>query len=203
MVICSLTKGGGLKSLLMKVKDESKNTGLKFNIQKTKILAFSPIISWEIEGEKVFSLFSNRFYFLGFPNHCRWWQQPRNEKTLAPWKKTYEQHRQHIKKQRHHFTNKGPYSQNYGFSSSHVQMWVLNHKEGWEPRMDAFKLWCWRRLLRVPWTARRSKQSIWKEINSEYSQEGLKLNLKLQYFWPPDAKSRLTGKDSGKDWKQT
>ena len=80
----------------------------------------------------------------------------------------------------------------------------LNHKEGWAPKIDAFKLWCWRRLLRVLWTARRSNLSILKEINSAYSQEGLKLNLKLQYFWPPDAKSQLTGRDSGagKDWKQ-
>ena len=70
-----------------------------------------------------------------------------------------------------------------------------------EQRIDAFELWCWRRLLRVPWTARRSKQSILKEINPEYSFEGLMLKPKLQYVWPPDAKSQLIRKDpdGGKD----
>ena len=71
-------------------------------------------------------------------------------------------------------------------------------------RIDAFELWCWRKLLRVPWTARRSNQSILKEISPEYSLEGLMLKLKLQYFWPPDVKNWLTGKnpDAGKDWRQ-
>ena len=68
----------------------------------------------------------------------------------------------------------------YGFSSSHVWMWELDHEEGWVP--NAFELWCWRRHLRVLWTARRSHQSILKEINPEYSLEGLMLKLKLQYF---------------------
>ena len=90
--------------------------------------------------------------------------------------------RQHIKKQRHHFANKGPSSQGYGFSISHVHMWELDPKEGWAPKNDAFELWCWRRLLRVLWTARRSNQSNLKEINPEYSLEGLMLKLKLQYF---------------------
>ena len=70
-------------------------------------------------------------------------------------------------------------SQNYGFSSGHVWMWELDHKEGWAPKADAFELWCWRRVLRVPWTA-RSNQSILKEISPEYSLEGLMLKLKLQ-----------------------
>ena len=90
--------------------------------------------------------------------------------------------REHAKKQRHHFSNKGPYSQSYGFSSSHVWMWWLDHKEGWGLKNWYFELWCWRRLLRVPWTARRSNQSILKEINPEYSLEGLMLKPKLQYF---------------------
>ena len=68
------------------------------------------------------------------------------------------------------------------FSSSHIWMWELDHKEGWALKNDAFELWCWRRLLRVPWTARKSNQSILKEINPEYSLEGLLLKLKLQYF---------------------
>ena len=81
-----------------------------------------------------------------------------------------------------HFANKGLYGQSYGFSSSHVWMWELDHKEAEHWRIDAFKLWCWKRLLRVPWTARRSNQSILKEMNPEYSLEGLMLKLKLQYF---------------------
>ena len=86
-----------------------------------------------------------------------------------------------LKKQRHYFDNKGPSSQSYGFSSSHVWMWELDHKaECW--RIDAFALCCWRRLLRVPWTARRSNQSILKEISPGCSLEGLMLKLKLQYF---------------------
>ena len=100
---------------------------------------------------------------------------------LAPWKKRSDQPRQHIKKQRHHCAYKGPYSQGYGFSSRHVQeSWILEKAEC--QGIDAFELWCWRRLLRVPWTIRRSNQSILKEINPEYSLEGLMLKLKLQYF---------------------
>ena len=101
---------------------------------------------------------------------------------LAPWKKTYNQPRQHIKKQRHYFVNKGPFSQSYSFSSSHVRIWELDYKEAENQRIDAFELWCWRRLLRVPWTTKRSNQSILKEISPEYSLESLMLKLKLQYF---------------------
>ena len=101
------------------------------------------------------------------------------KRTLAPWKKSYDQPRQHIKKQRHYFADKGLYSQSYGFSSIHVWMWELDHKEG---GVDASKLWCLRRLLRVPWTSRRSNQSIVKGISPEYSLEGLMLKLELQYF---------------------
>ena len=73
-------------------------------------------------------------------------------------------------------------SQSYGFSNSHVWMWELDYKESWGWRIDAFELWCWKKLLRVPWAARRSNQSILKEISTEYSLEGLMLKLKLQYF---------------------
>ena len=82
----------------------------------------------------------------------------------------YDQPRKHIKKQRHYFTNKGPSCQSFGFSSSHVWMWELDYKENAE-EIDAFELWCWKRLVRVPWTARRSNQSILKEISPEYSLE--------------------------------
>ena len=101
---------------------------------------------------------------------------------VSPWKKSWDKPRQLIKKQRHHFANKGLSSQSYGFPSSHVCMWELDRKEGWRWRTDAFKLCCWRRLLRVLWTARRPNQSILKEINPAYSLEGLMLKVKLQSF---------------------
>ena len=78
--------------------------------------------------------------------------------------------------------NKGPSSQGYGFSCGHVWMWELDCEESWVPKNWCFELWCWRRLLRVPWTARRSNQSILKEISAEYSLERLMLKLKLQCF---------------------
>ena len=84
---------------------------------------------------------------------------------LTPWKESYDQPRQHIKKQRHYFANKGPFSQGYGFSSSQVWMWSWAIKKAEHRRIDAFELWCWRKLLRVSWTARRSNQSILKEIS--------------------------------------
>ena len=99
---------------------------------------------------------------------------------LAPWKKSYDKPRQHIKKQRHHFANKGPYGQSYGFSSSHVWMWELDHKEGWVPKNWCFHTVVLEKTLENPWTARKSNQSILKEINPEYSLEGLM--LKYPYF---------------------
>ena len=121
-------------------------------------------------------------YFFGLQNHCRWCTQPWNKKTIAPWKKNYDQPREHIKKQRHSFANKGPCSQSYDFYSSMYgcESWTIKKAECW--RIDAFELWYWRRLLGVPWTARGSNQSILKEINPEYSLEGLILKLILQYF---------------------
>ena len=96
---------------------------------------------------------------------------------------SYDQHRHHIiKKQRHYFANKGPSSQDCGFSSSHVWMWDWTINKVGHQRIDAFELWCWRRLLRVPWTVRRSIQSILQKISPEYSLERLMLKLKLQYF---------------------
>ena len=90
--------------------------------------------------------------------------------------------RQHIIKQRHHFANKDPYSQSYGFSSNHVQgeSWTRKKAEHWGT--DVFKLWCWKRLLRVLWTAMSSNLSVLKKINPGYTSEGLMLKLKLQYF---------------------
>ena len=87
-----------------------------------------------------------------------------------------------ILKNRHYFSNKGSSSQSSGFSRSYLWMWELNSKVNWALKNWCFELWCWRRLLRIPWTARRSNQSILKEISPEYSLEGLLLKLKLQYF---------------------
>ena len=100
---------------------------------------------------------------------------------LMPWKKSYDQPRQYIKKQRHYFANKGPSSQSYDFPvvMYGCESWTIKKAECL--RIDAFELWCWRGLLRVPWTARRPNQSILKEIGPEYSLEGLMLKLKLQY----------------------
>ena len=108
-----------------------------------------------------------------------------------------------IKKQRHYSADKFLSSQSYGFSSSHVWMWKLDYKESWVLKnRDTFELWCWRRLLRVPWAGRRSNQSILKEISPEYSLEGLM--LKLQYFdhlmWRTDSleKTLMLGKTEGR-----
>ena len=100
----------------------------------------------------------------------------------TPWKESYDQPRQHIRKQRHYFVNKGPSSQGYGFSAVMYgcESWTIKKAEC--RRIDAFRMWCWRRLLRVRWTARKSNQSILKEISPGCSLEGLILKLKLQYF---------------------
>ena len=103
-------------------------------------------------------------------------------KDACSLEESYDQPRQHIIKQRHYLANKGLSSQSYGFSRSHVWMWEFDHKETWELKNLCFLTLVWRRLLRVPWTARRSDQSILKEIGPENSLEGLILKLKLQYF---------------------
>ena len=162
----------GLKRLLMKVKEESEKVGLKLNIQKTKIKAFGSISSWQIDGETVetataFILGGSKITADGDCSH--------EIKKLAPWKKSYDESRQHIKKQRHYFAKKGPSSQSYGFSSSHI--WTIKKVEC--RRIDAFELWYWRRLLTVPWTTRRPNQSTLKEISPEYSLERLMLKLEF------------------------
>ena len=104
-------------------------------------------------------------------------------KRLTPWKKSYDQPRQYIQKHRYYLANKVLSSQGYGFSSGHVWMWELDCEESWALKNWCFwTVGCWRRLLRVPWTARRSNQSILKEISPGCSLEGLMLKLKLQYF---------------------
>ena len=161
----------------MEVKEESEKAGLKLNIQKIKIMAFIPITSWQIDGETMETV--RDFILGGLPNHCRWWLQPWNLKTLAPWKKSYDQ--LSVLKSRDitlptnvHLVKAMVFPVvMYGCES-----WTVNKAECW--RIDAFELYCWRRLSRIPWTARRSNQSILKETDPEFSLEGLL--LKCQYF---------------------
>ena len=101
---------------------------------------------------------------------------------LAPWKKSYDQPRQRIKKQRHHFTKKGPSSQSYGFSSSHVWMWELDHKESWAPKNWCFWTVVLEKTLESPLDCKEIHPVYPKEISPEYSLEGLMLTLKLKYF---------------------
>ena len=108
-----------LKSFLVKVKEESEKVGLKLNIQKTKIMSSGPITSWQIDGETMETV---RDFILGGASKSLQMVTAAMKSLLAPWKKSYDQPRQHIKKQRHYFANKGPSSQGYGFSSSHVWM---------------------------------------------------------------------------------
>ena len=108
-----------LKSLLIKVKEENEKAGLKLNIQKAKIMASGPITSWQIDGENVDTM--SDFIYLDSKINAHG-DCSHEIKTLAPWKNSYDKPRQCIKKQRDHFANKGPFSQSYGFSTSHVWM---------------------------------------------------------------------------------
>ena len=123
---------------------------------------------------------------------------------LALQKKSYDQTRQHIKKHRCYFANQGPSSQSYDFSSCHVWIWELDYEKAEAWKSNVFKLSCWRRLLRVSWTARRSNQFILKEISSEYSLKVLMLKLILQYFghlmWRTDSleETLMLGKTEGR-----
>ena len=99
----------------------------------------------------------------------------------SPWNKRYGRPRQHFKKQRHYFANKGPSCQSYGISVVMYGCESLTRKKAEHQRIDAIELWCWRRFSRVPWTAKISNRSILKEISPEYSLDGLMLKLKLQY----------------------
>ena len=109
-----------LKSLLMKVKEESEKAGLMLNIQKTKVMASSPITSWKIDGETVETVAD--FIFWGSKITADGDCSHEIKRHFTPWKESYDQPRQHPKKQRHYFVNKGPFSQGYGFSGSHV--WI-------------------------------------------------------------------------------
>ena len=164
-----------LKSLLMNVKEESEKVGLKINIQKTKIMAFGPITSLQIDGETMETVID--FLFFG-------------SKIIANGDCSQEIKRRLLLK-RKAMTNLDSILKSRDITlltQVHLvkamvfpvvmygcESWTIKKAKCW--RIDALELWCWRRLLRVPWTARRSNQSILKEINSEYSLEGLMLKL--------------------------
>ena len=186
----------------MKEKEEGEIVGLNSTFRKLRSWHLVPLLhginSWGNSGN------SDRLYFWRLQNHCRWWLLPWNWKVLAPWKKCYDQPRQHIKKQRHHFAEKGPCSQSYGLSSSHVWMWKLVYKESW-----VLKNWCFwpmvlEKTLESPLDCKEIQPVHPKGNQSEYSLEGLMLKLKLPILWPPDVKNWLIGKrpDAGKDWRQ-
>ena len=145
---------------------------------------------------------SDRLYFLGLLNHWWQWLQPWNWKTLAPWKKSYDQPRQCIKKQRHHFADKGLYIRSYVFPSSHVWMWELDHKQGW-----ALKNWCFQtvvleKTLESPLDCKEIKPVNHKGNQSWIFTGRTDAEAEAWILWPRDVKSRLTGKDpdAGKDW---
>ena len=124
--------------------------------------------------------------------------------TLAPWKKSYDQPRQHIKKQRHYFANKGPSSQNYGFSSSHVWMWELDYKESW-----ALKNWCFwtvvlEKTLQSPLDCKEIQPFHPKGDQSWIFLGRIDSETEALILWPPEAKRQLIGKDpdAGKDWRR-
>ena len=166
-----------LKSLLMKVKEESEKPGLKLNIQKTKIMTPGSNISWQIDGETV------RDFILGgskitADDDC----SHEIKRCLVLGRKAMTNLDSILKSRDFTLPTKVPVVKAMSFPVVvyGCESWTIKKAECW--RIDAFGLWCWRRLLRVPWTARRSNQSILKEIRSEYSLEGLMLKLKLEYF---------------------
>ena len=173
-------------------KKESEKVGLKLNIQKTKIMASGLITSGQTDGETMETV--TNFIFLGSKiaadGDCSL-----EIKTFAPWKKSYNQPRQHIKKQRHYFANKGPSSQSYGFSSSHVWMWELDYKEGWAP-----KNWCfWTVMLEKTLESPLGCKEI-KPVNPKGNQfwifiERTDAEAEAPILWPPDVRNWLTGKD--------
>ena len=184
-----------LKSLLVKLKEESEKVGLKLNIWKTKIMASSPITSWQIYGEIMETV---RDFILGGSKITAVGECSHKIRRCLLLRRQAMTNLDRILKSRHitlptnfHLVKAMVFPVvTYGCES-----WTINKAE--RQRIDAFELWCWRRLLRVPWTARRSNQSILKEISPEYLLEVLMLKLKLQYFG-------LTGKDpdAGKDWRR-
>ena len=169
-----------LKSLLVKVKEEREKVGLQLNTQKTKIMASGPITSWQIDGEAVetvsdFILGGSKITADGDCSH-------EIKRRLLLGRKVMTNLDSILKRRDITLPTKVHLVKAMFFPvvMYGCESWTVKKAEG--RKIDAFELWCWRRLLRVPWTARRSNQSIMKEISPECSLEGLMLKLKLQYF---------------------
>ena len=172
-----------LKNLLMKVKVESEKAGLKLNIQKTKIMASGPMTSWQIDGETIetvtdFILRSSKITAGGDCSHEIKRHLLLGRKVMTNLDSIFKS-RDIILPTKVHPVKAVVFPVvMYGYES-----WTIKKAEHQRIDVfDVFKLWCWRRFLGVPWTARRSNQSILKEISPKYSLEGLTLKLKLQYF---------------------
>ena len=166
-----------LKSLLMKVKEKSEKAGLKLNIQKTKIIASGSITSWQIDGETVadFIFLGSKITADGDCNH-------EIKRHLLLGRKVMTNLESILKSRDITLSTKVRLVKAMVFPvvTFGCESWTIKKAEC--RRIDAFELWCWRRLLRAPWTARRSNQSILKEISPGCSLEGLMLKLKPQYF---------------------
>ena len=146
----------------------------------------------------------DRPYLFRLQNHGRWWLQPWNSKTLAPWKKSYDQPRQHVKKQRHYFANKDSSNQGYGFFSSLVWMWELDYKESWVPKNWCFWTVVLKKTLESPLDCKEI-QPVHPKGNQSWIFIGrTDAEAKTPMLWPPDVKNWLIWKDpdAGKDWMQ-
>ena len=172
--------GEELKSLLINVKEEGEKVGLKLNIQKPKIMASSPITSWQIDGETLEIV--TDFFFLGSKIMAGGDCSHEIKRCLLLGRKVMTNVDSILKSRDIILPTQVCIVKTMVFPvvMCGCESWTLKKAEG--QRIDAFELWCWRRLLRVPWTARRSNQSILKEINPEYSLEELMLTLKSHFF---------------------
>ena len=188
-----------LKSLLMKVKEESEKVGLKLNIQKTKIMASGPITSRQIDGEIMETV--RNFIFLDSKINADGDCSHGIKKCLLLERKAMTNLDSILKSRNITLPTKAHLVKAMVFPvvMYGCESWTIRKAE--HQRIDAFELWCWRRLLRVPWTTRKSSQSILKEINPEYSMEGLILKLKLKYFGHPMGRANSLEKtlDTRKD----
>ena len=169
-----------LKSFLMKVKEESEKVGLKLNIQKTEITASGPITSWQIDGETMETV--TGFIFLGSKITADGDCSHGIKRCLLLDRKVMTNLDSILKSKDITLPTKVCLVKAMVFPVVMYGCESRTVKKAECQRIDAFELWCWRRLLRVPWTARRCNQSILKELSPEYSLEGLMLKLKLQYF---------------------
>ena len=137
----------------------------------------------------------DKFYFGKLQNYCAWWLKPWNHKMLAPGKESYDKAKQHIKKQRHHFIDKVPYSQNCDFSITHVWVWVLAHKEGWVLRNWCFQIVVLQKTLEGPLDCKEIKPVNPKGNKSWIFTGRTDAEAEAPILWPPNEKSWLTGKD--------